>query len=91
MWDLTHSVSNLKVSPCLGGSSLKCSCLGSLINPDGAKSSDWIPVVDQLLLMASIFLTYTSGVIPVRKSFLKFPKNVYNDDVVSESSTSSGR
>lgn len=90
MWELTHSVSNLKVSPCLGGSSLKCSCLGSLINPDGAKSSDWIPVVDQLLLMASIFLTYTSGVIPVRKSFLKFPKNVYNDDVVSESSTSSG-
>ena len=90
MWELTHSVSYLKLSPCLRGTSLKSTCLGSLVNPDGATTSDWIPVVDQVLLMASVFLTYTAGVIPVRKkSFLKFPKNFYNDDVAS--GTSSGR
>ena len=90
MSELTHSVSYLKLSPCLRGTSLKSTCLGFLVNPDGATTSDWIPVVDQVLLMASVFLTYTAGVIPARKkSFLKFPKNIYNDDVVS--GTSSGR
>uniref|UniRef100_A0A7N2LLL1 Uncharacterized protein n=1 Tax=Quercus lobata TaxID=97700 RepID=A0A7N2LLL1_QUELO len=90
MWELTHSVSYLKLSPCLRGTSLKGTCLGSLVNPDGATTSDWIPVVDQVLLMASVFLTYTAGVIPVRKkSFLKFPKNIYNDDVVSGTSSGS--
>lgn len=90
MWELTHSVSYLKLSHSLRVTSLKSNCLGSLVNPDGATTSDWVPVVDQVLLMASVFLTYTAGVIPVRKkSFLKFPKNIYNDDVVS--GTSSGR
>nr|XP_023915009.1 uncharacterized protein LOC112026550 [Quercus suber] len=90
MWELTHSVSYLKLSPCLRGTSLKSTCLGSLVNPDGATTSDWIAVVDQVLLMASVFLTYTAGVIPVRKkSFLKFPKNVYHDDVASGTSSGS--
>lgn len=90
MWELTHSVSYLKLSPCLRGTSLKSTCLGSLVNPDGATTSDWIAVVDQVLLMASVFLTYMAGVIPVRKkSFLKFPKNVYHDDVASGTSSGS--
>ncbi|XP_059432345.1 uncharacterized protein LOC132165700 isoform X2 [Corylus avellana] len=90
MWELSHSLSNLKLSPCLRETSLKSTCLGSLVNTDGAAASDWIPIVDQVLLMTSIFLTYTAGVIPVQKSYLNCPNNIDNDDVVSESSNTSG-
>jgi hypothetical protein len=91
MWELNHSLLNLKLSPRLRETSLKFTCLGSLVNPDGATASDWIPIVDQVLLMTSMFLTYTAGVIPARKSYVNCPNNIYNDDVVSESSNTSGR
>ncbi|XP_062149457.1 uncharacterized protein LOC133858051 isoform X2 [Alnus glutinosa] len=90
MWELNHSLLNLKLSPRLRETSLKSTCLGSLVNPDGATASDWIPIVDQVLLMTSMFLTYTAGVIPARKSYVNCPNNIYNDDVVSESSNTSG-
>lgn len=91
MWELSDSLSTLKLSPCLRETSLKSTCLRSLVNADGATASDWIPIVDQVLLMTSMFLTYTAGVIPVRKSYVNCPNNIYNDDVVSESSNTSGR
>lgn len=91
VWGLTHSFSNLKLTPCLRVTSAKSNCLGSLVNPDGAAASDWIPAVDQVLLMASMFLTYVSGIAPVRKSSTSRPKKIYSDYASSESSNSSGR
>lgn len=41
--------------------------LRSLVNVDGTAASE-VLIVDQLLLMISIFLTYMAGVIPVPKS-----------------------
>ncbi|GFZ17600.1 hypothetical protein Acr_26g0008700 [Actinidia rufa] len=46
---------------------MRCHFLGTLINNDGATVSAWIPIVDQVLLMANIFLTYIAGVIPAEK------------------------
>ncbi|KAL5794828.1 hypothetical protein ACOSP7_003422 [Xanthoceras sorbifolium] len=86
----TSGVESLKVHPRLGESSLRCSCLGFLVNPDGATASDWVPVSDQLLLMASIFLTYLAGVIPVQKSYITSQKNIPEHNVFPESSTSPG-
>lgn len=67
---------------------MKCSCLGSLVNPEGTTASDWVPMVDQVLLMASMFLTCMAGVIPVNSSY---QNDISNDNVVAKSPISSGR
>ncbi|RVW64266.1 hypothetical protein CK203_052258 [Vitis vinifera] len=76
------SYGSYKVAGCLPG---KYACLA-----DGATTSDWVPVVDQVLLMASIFLTYMAGVIPTEKSYFSSQRNVSDDNAVHESSTFSG-
>lgn len=89
MCELTApGILKLKVSPRSVGSTMKCMCLGSLVNPEGATVSNWVPVVDQVLLMASIFLTYMAGVIPLKQSY---QKDISNESRIAESSTSSGR
>ncbi|XP_024030073.1 uncharacterized protein LOC21398313 [Morus notabilis] len=88
MCELTApGISKLKVSPQSGRSTLKCMCFGSLVNSEGATASNWVPVVDQVLLMASIFLTYMAGVIPVKQSY---QKDISSENRIPESSTSSG-
>ncbi|XVF81157.1 hypothetical protein PTKIN_Ptkin15bG0134300 [Pterospermum kingtungense] len=82
--------SNLKVSPCFRETSLRSSCMWSLLDSDGITASGWIPVGDQVLLMASIFLTYLAGVIPVQKSISTSQKNIADNDAFPENSTSSG-
>ncbi|KAF3435998.1 hypothetical protein FNV43_RR23090 [Rhamnella rubrinervis] len=77
----------LKVSSCPRKTYLKCSCLESLVNPEGATASDWVPIADQVLLMASMFLTYMAGIIPVDNSY---QIDISNGNVVPESPTSSG-
>lgn len=80
---------NLKVGPFSGELALKCTCLGTLVGSDGATASDWIPLVDQVLLTASVFLTYMAGVIPGYNSSPTFQKNIY-DNAVPETSNASG-
>ncbi|KAL1198899.1 hypothetical protein V5N11_008517 [Cardamine amara subsp. amara] len=74
-------------------SSCKCTCLASLADFDGVGGSGWVPIGDQFLLTASIFLTYMAGVIPVsKKSTYSSRKNTVveeNPDVGT--SESSGR
>ncbi|XP_044501061.1 uncharacterized protein LOC123222390 isoform X2 [Mangifera indica] len=70
--------------------SFKCSCLGFLVNPDCATASEWVPVGDQVLLMASIFLTYLAGVIPVQNSNHTMQKSRLNSISVPESFISPG-
>ncbi|PIA40176.1 hypothetical protein AQUCO_02500107v1 [Aquilegia coerulea] len=43
---------------------MRCCCFGALINPDSATVSNWVPVLDQVLMMVSIVLTYIAGVVP---------------------------
>lgn len=81
---------SFQASPVTRKNSIKCYCLGSLVDPNGAIVSGWVSVSDQLLLMASIFLTYMAGVIPQHNSNHTHRKNFLEDNVVVESSTSSG-
>lgn len=42
----------------------RCFCLASLVDADAAVTFEWVPTIDQMLLMTSIVLTYIAGVIP---------------------------
>ncbi|KAJ6710918.1 PHOSPHOGLYCOLATE PHOSPHATASE [Salix koriyanagi] len=86
----TCGLLSFKASPVTRKNSIKCYCLGSLVDPNGAIVSGWVSVSDQLLLMASIFLTYMAGVIPQHNSNHTHRNNFLEDNVVVESSTSSG-
>ncbi|XP_050364746.1 uncharacterized protein LOC126783336 [Argentina anserina] len=82
--------SKLKVGPFSGEVVLRRNCLRTLIGSDGATASDWVPIVDQLLLTASVFLTYMAGAIPGYNSSPPFLKNI-NDNAVPKTSNASGR
>lgn len=85
-WQICMFTAPVVSNHCSKESSLRCSCL-----VDGVTTSDWVPVADQVLLMASIFLTYVAGVIPTEKSYLRSQRNVSDDNAVHETSTFSGR
>lgn len=74
-------------------SSCKCICLASLADFDGIAGSGWVPIGDQVLLTASIFLTYMAGVIPVSKnsSYSSRKNTVVEESPDVGTSESSGR
>lgn len=82
---------NLEVSSHLQAMPLKCFGLGALVDFDSASASELVPVVDQMLLMTSIFLTYVAGVIPAENPCTSYPKIISDKNVTPESSSSSGR
>ncbi|KDP26400.1 hypothetical protein JCGZ_17558 [Jatropha curcas] len=82
-------LSNFKSSPFIRESALRCSCLGSLVDPDGLTASDLVSVSDQLLLITSIALTYMAGVLPLKRPNFTSWRISY-DNVVGETATSSG-
>ncbi|KAL7172736.1 hypothetical protein ACSBR2_032248 [Camellia fascicularis] len=84
-------IANPKLNPYPKHSSMRCHCLGTLINTDGATTSEWVPVVDQVLLMASIFLTYMAGVIPTKKLLVSSQNGISTDYALAGDSTFSGR
>lgn len=81
-------LTNMKVSK-LQKNLTKCSFMGALVEADGGTLSDWVPVADRALLMASIFLTYIAGVIPVGKQLTDVRDNANN--TVPKNSNLSGR
>lgn len=81
---------DLNFTPRLQQLPIKCIGLGALVDFDGATSPGLVPVVDQVLLMGSIFLTYMAGVIPVEKSFASYQKTNSDKNVFAESSDISG-
>ncbi|KAG4377623.1 hypothetical protein AAZX31_18G156100 [Glycine max] len=81
---------HLKFTPHLQEFPLKCIGLGALVDFNGATASDLVPVVDQMLLLGSIFLTYMAGVIPVEKSYASYQKTNSDKNVFPESSDISG-
>lgn len=69
----------------------RCNFLGSVVNAEGVEAFDWVPLVDQVLLTASIFLTYMAGVIPSDKSNSSSQKTLSDNTFIPESSSASGR
>lgn len=76
-----------------GESTCKCTCLTSLADFDGVAGSGWVPIGDQVLLTASIFLTYMAGVIPVQKNstYSSRKSTIVEEDPDVGTSESSGR
>ncbi|KAG8370877.1 hypothetical protein BUALT_Bualt13G0029100 [Buddleja alternifolia] len=66
------------------------SCSLSALANAGAITSEWVPFADQVLLLASITLTYMAGVIPAENSLYKNQASIPLDDVAPENSSSSG-
>ncbi|XP_074366935.1 uncharacterized protein LOC141707595 isoform X2 [Apium graveolens] len=80
----TFGVTIMKASFFRKESPVKCLCYRTLINSGGVIASDWIPVVDQVLLMTSVFLTYMVGVIPAEKSPFTSKQSIANDRMVPD-------
>lgn len=76
---------------CMKESFFKCCCFGSLINPEGAVPSNWISVVDQMLLMVSIVFAHLAGVIPHRRAYIGMKNNTTSQHHDAASSTNYGR
>ncbi|XP_024974352.1 uncharacterized protein LOC112512558 [Cynara cardunculus var. scolymus] len=68
---------------------MECHCSGNLINTD-TNASGWIPVIDQVLLMGSVFLTHLAGGLPVDRSFTNFGRKIFIDDIAPEEPIFSG-
>lgn len=83
-------ITNLKARMCRKESPMKCHCYGTLMNSGGLMTSDWIPIVDQVLLMTSVFLTYMAGVIPAEKSPFNSQQSTANDRMVPDEVSVSG-
>jgi len=62
-----------------------------LVDSDGGTPSNLVPVVNQVLLMGSILLTYLAGVIPVDKSHTRDQKSNSVKTALRDSSDISGR
>uniref|UniRef100_A0A803LAI0 Uncharacterized protein n=1 Tax=Chenopodium quinoa TaxID=63459 RepID=A0A803LAI0_CHEQI len=81
----TMSVSVTFRTPVSSGSPMRCSCLGTMIDFESAAVSSWVPVIDQVLLTASVFFAYMAGVIPSGGSYIRSQKNKSNDLLLPES------
>ncbi|KAL3620523.1 hypothetical protein CASFOL_035435 [Castilleja foliolosa] len=67
---------------------IRCRCLSALANADAAITYEWVPFIDQVLLLASITLTYMAGVIPAEKSPSNTQKSKPIIDVIPDNSSS---
>ncbi|RYR39882.1 hypothetical protein Ahy_A09g045522 isoform B [Arachis hypogaea] len=79
-----------KISSRLQVTSFKCIGLGALVDLDGVAVSNLVPVVDQVLLLASIFLTYTAGIVNFGKPSTSYEKVTSDKKVLSGSSDNYG-
>ncbi|KAF9612277.1 hypothetical protein IFM89_038847 [Coptis chinensis] len=82
-----HISTILERSANLKDSSMRCCCFGTLISPDNATVPNWVPVLDQALMMFSIVLAYIAGVVPPENAYLK-PEKVSDLDAASSRSSS---
>lgn len=76
----------IRGSHCWNGRSLRCYCMGTLINPENVIPLSWASSVDEVLLVISIFFAYLAGAIPNTRTVPIAKKE--NSDHFSEASTS---
>ncbi|KAG1361509.1 hypothetical protein COCNU_09G009720 [Cocos nucifera] len=69
----------------------KSCCFGSLTDPEGALPSNWMSVVDQMLLMISIVFAHLAGAIPRRRAYIGMKNNTTSQHHDAASSTNYGR
>ncbi|XP_043706825.1 uncharacterized protein LOC122656400 isoform X1 [Telopea speciosissima] len=90
-WELGAPIANIsRRSQRFREFSLRHCFLGSLANPENAMPLEWVPIVDQVLLMASLVLAYMAGVVPTEKANFSNRSSNAGNTVVPANSTSSG-
>ncbi|KAL4190395.1 hypothetical protein AMTRI_Chr07g24550 [Amborella trichopoda] len=67
---------------------VRCHCLGTLENPELVL--EWVPVVDQVLLMATAALAFVAGIIPSRKAHSSGKRVISYQDGLDSDAASSG-
>ncbi|KAG9446192.1 hypothetical protein H6P81_012320 [Aristolochia fimbriata] len=77
---------NSKGSQHIKQSSLKCQCFRTLVGSDGSMPLNWVPVIDQALLLASVVFAYMAGAIPTGQSNLR--RVLHEEDGTSTATTS---
>lgn len=82
---------SLKRNQCMKQSFFKCCCFGSLTNPEGAVPSNWVSIVDQMLLMVSIVFAHLAGVIPNRRAYIAAKDHTVGQHYDAAGSTNYGR
>ncbi|GER46076.1 mediator of RNA polymerase II transcription subunit [Striga asiatica] len=65
----------------------RCYGLSAVANANGASIAEWVPYVDQVLILASITLTYMAGVISMEKSQYNAKKSIPLIDVIPGNSS----
>ncbi|KAL0284251.1 UNVERIFIED_CONTAM: hypothetical protein Sangu_2836600 [Sesamum angustifolium] len=80
---------HLKIGSARQETPIKCCSLSALAT-DGAVASDWVPFVNQVLLLASITLTYMAGVIPSEKTPFNTQTSTPLVNVLPENSSTPG-
>ncbi|KAK4765858.1 hypothetical protein SAY87_007500 [Trapa incisa] len=90
-WELGVSRPRVDINLQGQATSFTRACLGSLSSFSGSQESEWVPVADQVLLMASMLLTYMVGVTPIQKPSFTSGNIISGDDIVPEASAFSGR
>ncbi|XP_010935976.1 uncharacterized protein [Elaeis guineensis] len=81
----------LEGSQCMKESFFKCCCFGSLTDPESAVPSNWMSVVDQMLLMVSIVFAHLAGAIPRSRAYIGVKNNTTSQHHDAARSTNYGR
>ncbi|XP_042518660.1 uncharacterized protein LOC122092413 isoform X2 [Macadamia integrifolia] len=90
-WELRAPIANIsRGSQRFREFSLRRCFLGTLANPENVMPFEWVPIADQVLLMASLVLAYMAGVVPSEKVNVSNRSSNAGNTVVPANSTSSG-
>ncbi|KAK1308533.1 hypothetical protein QJS10_CPA09g02010 [Acorus calamus] len=74
---------------CIKLNRLRCNVVGASINLDDAVN--WVPVIDQALLMTSVIFAYMAGAVPSEDAYLNAKKHKPGQESSIASSIPSGR
>ncbi|XP_031501505.1 uncharacterized protein LOC116265131 [Nymphaea colorata] len=69
---------------------LRCQCIGNAINPVSMSVFEWVPFVDQMLLVTSAAFAYMAGVLPLEKTSVALKRNSMDVNADAMSSTTTG-
>ncbi|CAN6479546.1 unnamed protein product [Victoria cruziana] len=68
----------------------RCRCIGNAINPVNMSLLEWVPVVDQVLLVTSAAFAYMAGVVPLENSSVVPKRSSMDVNADAMSSTTTG-
>lgn len=81
-----------KEDPHFKWNNLRCHYFGTLANLESLTPANWVPIIDQVLLMFNIVLVYMAGAVPHPKPFFNNVNRRGVDEAIgAENASASGR